>query len=207
MVLLLMPRCSAVFLVGVAGGQQAKDVGFTLAQFDAIGMFSGVAAVPGRAEQFSGDRGVEVGAAIENGPHGADQLLGGGALQQIPGDTGFEQLPQVSLVLMNGEDQDPASRQFGAQDPGDFQAVWIRHRYIEQHGIGPECFGKAQSIEAIACLSGHLEFGIGRHQVPSVRPERSDDRLPSESGRNYRPWDLALVGLSGNWVLMKLEPG
>ena len=83
-------------------------------------------------EQLPGDGGGEERLAGGDGPHGVEQILDAGVLEDEAGCAGPERLDDVLVETERRQDQDPRSGQL----PGRLDPVHAGHPDVHQHDIG-----------------------------------------------------------------------
>jgi len=90
----------------------------------------------------------------------AANFLGGGLLEDIPRGPRRERFPDIGIVRVGGQDEDPGGREGGDDLSGGFQPIHQRHGNVHDDDVRLEFLGEGDGFASIERAADYLEIGL-----------------------------------------------
>ena len=119
------PRCD--LLIAVTKGDVLQNLAFASGKVAAVLSTQGFCLANVTSKHLLREARVEERIAASDGPDRVDQFARGALFQHLTACTGRDQLPQVAIVRVACQRQDPRGRKFASEPFGRFQAVEVGH--------------------------------------------------------------------------------
>jgi hypothetical protein len=127
-----------------------------------------------------------------DGADGARDLLGRGALEQVPAGAGPDGAQHALVRIVGGEDQNARLGGHGGEAGQGLDAVHSRELQVEQHHVGPQALGERQGLLARPDRADDAEVRLvlqDSHQALAddgmvVDDQDTDHAGPRSSGRS-----------------------
>ncbi len=103
---------------------------------------------------------IEKGAAFGDGADGVHQLGVDGRFKHITSRAGLEHRKEVTLLGVDGEDEDLTAGKLGADATRGLQPVHFRHGDVHDNDVGAESLGLFDGFQSIAGLAYDLDVGL-----------------------------------------------
>src|SRR3972149_8371233 len=158
-------------LAGVALRHQPQDLSLPCRQLLAgSGGTGSLRPLQVAVYQDLSEGGVNEGLTALDGPDGRHQLRVGGLLHEEPGRPDLEELAQVRLVAVHGEDEESYLRGLAPNLAGRLQPAEARQRDVEENDVGADGHRLLDRLPPVTGLIPHLHVILAVDEEAKTGP-------------------------------------